>query len=78
MAKENISRFIEAAITDKTLAAKVAALATENEYNFTADELLELGETRPLSDNDAGDARGGGAVHPGIGGPVYLKRPAGL
>lgn len=78
MAKENISRFIEAAITDKALAAKVAALATENGYGFTADEFLELGETRPLSDNDAGDARGGGAIPPGVAWPGLLKRPAGL
>lgn len=43
MAKENIRRFIDVAMTDKSLAEKVAALATEHGFDFTAAELLELG-----------------------------------
>lgn len=43
MAKENIRRFIDVAMTDKSLAEKVAALATEHGFNFTAAHLLELG-----------------------------------
>ena len=53
MAKENIAKFFEAAMTVKALAEKVAALAAENGYYFTAAELLELGEARPLSDEEA-------------------------
>lgn len=64
MAKENIARFFEAAMTDKTLAGKVAALAVENGCPFTAGEFLEIGEASPLSDEELGDASGGKlAIH---------------
>lgn len=59
MAKENITKFIDAAMTDKALATKLAALATENRCDFTAEELLEFGAARPLSDVEAEDAAGG-------------------
>ena len=53
MSKENIAKFFEAAAADKALAEKLAALAAENGYAFTADELLEWGAVRPISDEDA-------------------------
>lgn len=56
MAKENIAKFYDAAMTDKALAAELAALAAE---------FLELGAARPLSDEDAGDVSGGGYLHGG-------------
>ena len=59
MAKENIARFFEAAMTDKALAAKVAALAAKHGYGFTAAELLAFGATRPISDGDVKDVSGG-------------------
>lgn len=59
MANENIAKFFDAAITDKALAEKLAALAAENGYDFTAEELLKLGAARPLSDAEAEDAAGG-------------------
>lgn len=59
MAKENITKFFDAAVTDKTLAAELAALATEHGCDFTAEELLELGAVRPLSDADAEKAAAG-------------------
>lgn len=74
MAIENILRFIDMAMTDKTLAAKVAALASENEYDFTAAELLELGERYPLSDIDVGNMTGSGGL-PGIFAPLKIKYP---
>ena len=59
MAKENIGKFFDTAMTDKTLVEKLAALARESGYDFTEEELLELGATRPLSDDAATDAAGG-------------------
>ena len=59
MARESIARFIDAAMTNMALAAKVAALAAEHGYNFVAEELLELGAVRPLSDADAEKAAAG-------------------
>lgn len=66
MAKENIARFIKATMTDKALAAKVAALATEHGYGFTATELLAAGDkadsptaVQSLSDTDMGAVSGG-------------------
>ena len=59
MAKENIKKFFDTAMTDNALAEEVAVLAAKNGYDFTAAELLELGETRPLSDTDIEDAAGG-------------------
>ena len=43
MAKENIEKFYNMAMTDKTLAEKMDALVAESEYEFTVAELLELG-----------------------------------
>lgn len=71
MAKENITKFFDAAVTDKTLAAELAALATEHGCDFTAEELLELGVARPISENEASAVSGGiylpfGSVLPGF------------
>lgn len=74
MAKENITKFFDAAMTDKALAAKVAALATENGYDFTADELLELGAARPLSDSEVENAVGS-AKNPLMG---YVCKKCGM
>lgn len=60
MAKENIARFFDAAVTDKALAEKLAALAGENGFDFTAEELLEAGIQRPISDKEVEVAIGGG------------------
>ena len=73
MAKENIARFIDAAMTDKALAAKVAALAAEYGYAFSAAELLEMGEVRPLSDADAEKAAAG--APPGYFPPPLKPKP---
>lgn len=73
MAKENISRFIDAATTDKALAEKVAVLASENDYDFTADELLEMGAACPFPDNNFKNIRGG--IRPFI--PTTPKHPPG-
>lgn len=59
MAKEIITKFFDVATTDKALAVELAALATENGYDFTAEELLELGAARPLSDDEAEGVAGG-------------------
>lgn len=59
MARENITKFIEAAMGDRALAGELAELATECGYSFTAEELLALGASRPLSDDDAGRVSGG-------------------
>ena len=59
MAKENITKFLEAAMTDKTFAEKVASLAGESGYDVTAEELLKLGTQRPMSDEEAEAAAGG-------------------
>ena len=59
MAKENITKFFNAAVTDPALAEKLAALAAENGCAFTAAELLELGAARPLEDEEATKAVGG-------------------
>ena len=75
MAKENIARFFDAAMTDKALAEKFAALAAENGYDFTAEELLQLGAVRPIPDEDVKDASGGGAVYPGGRRPEEIIRP---
>lgn len=64
MEKENITKFFDAAITDKALADKVAALAMENGYDFTAAEFLELGAARPLSDEGMEGIQGGGLTPP--------------
>lgn len=40
MAKENITKFFDAAMTDKVLAERLAALAAEKGHNFIAGELL--------------------------------------
>ena len=50
MPKENITKFIDATLTDQVLAGKVAALAAASGYSFTAAELLALGAARPISD----------------------------
>ena len=59
MAKENITKFFDTAMTDKVLAKKLAVLAVENGYDFTAEELLEFGVARPIPDNDAEKIHGG-------------------
>ncbi len=55
MAKENIAKFFNAAMTDKALAEKLAALAAENGYDFTAAELLELGSAKALFEAKGAD-----------------------
>lgn len=74
MAKEAITKFFDAAMTDRALAEKLAALATENGYDFTAEELLELDAARPISDGDVEDVSGGGAVYPGGRRPEKIIR----
>ena len=64
MAKENVAKFFEVAMIDSVLAGKLASLAANNGYDFTAEKLLELGAARPLSDTATGDAAGGGC-YPG-------------
>ena len=59
MAKENINKFFSEAMTEKSLAEKLAALAGKNGFDFTVEELLELGAARPLSDGEAAAAAGG-------------------
>lgn len=59
MLNKNIEKFFDAAMTDMALAAKLPALATENGYDFTATELLELGEAKPLSDGEAENVAAG-------------------
>lgn len=59
MAKENIAKFFGAVVTDKALAEKLAALAKESGYDFTAEELLELGAARPLTNDEMARAAGG-------------------
>lgn len=59
MEKENIARFLDASMTDKALAAKLAALAAEYGYDFTAEELLEFGSARPLTDAETDHVSGG-------------------
>lgn len=59
MAKKNIRKFFEKAMTEKALAEKFAALAAEYGYNFTVEELLDVGAVKPLSDGDVGNASGG-------------------
>lgn len=68
MEKENIAKFFDKAITDRELAEKLAALAVENGFDFTAEELLELGATRPLSD----------AVMGTVGGGFFIFNPPGM
>ncbi len=62
MAKENIAGFFNAAMTEKALAEKLAALAAENGFEFAAEELLELGSARPIDDADMENAAGGGVT----------------
>lgn len=47
MAKENIMKFLEAAIGSRTLAEKLSALAGEHGYQFTAEELQSLAADTP-------------------------------
>lgn len=74
MAKENITKFFDAAVTDKTLAAELAALATEHGCDFTADELLELGAAIPLSDDETEKATAAGlSITWNAFGPVKIQ-----
>ncbi len=59
MAKVNIAKFFNLAMTDKALAEKAAALASANGFDITAAELLELGTARPLDDAAVETAAGG-------------------
>ena len=71
MAKENITKFFDAAMSDKALAEKLAALAVENGYAFTAAELLEYGAARLLEDDEMEDVSGGRSRKP-QGGPYLV------
>lgn len=69
MAKGAIINFFEAAAMDRKLhkeltelAERFAALAEEYGYDFTAEELLELGTACPLPDDDVGSTVGGGGL----------------
>ena len=75
MAKENIAKFFDTAMTDKALAAELAALATENGYDFTVAELLELGAAYLISNNDAGKAVAAGGGLPGVLAPLFIENP---
>ena len=66
--KTAMANFFDAIFTDETLAAQVAELAGKAGYSFSAEDLLELGKARPLSDGEAAEAAGGGRLGwaPGI------------
>ena len=66
--KTAMARFFDAIFTDETLAAQVAELAGKAGYSFSAEDLLEPGKARPLSDGEAAEAAGGGRLGwaPGI------------
>lgn len=59
MKNENILRFFEEVMTDRTLAEKLTSLAGENGYEFAVEELLELGEVSPVTDEEIDSAAGG-------------------
>ncbi len=59
MAKENIAKFFNAAMSDKTLAGKLAALAKEHGCEFTAAELLKYAEAGSISDKELDKVSGG-------------------
>lgn len=61
MAKEAIAKFMEAAVTDRSTAEKVSALAAKCGYAFTADELLAVEATQEMSDDEIEEATGGSA-----------------
>lgn len=58
MAKEAITKFLNKVMTDKELAERLTALATESGYDFTAEKMLEFGSARPLSDGELGKVEG--------------------
>lgn len=69
MAKGAILNFFDAAVTDQELhkktiklAEQFVRLAEEYGYDFTAEELLELGTVQPLFDDDVESV--GGLVTP--------------
>ena len=57
--KTAMARFFDAIFTDEALAAQVAELAGRAGYSFSAEDLLELGKARPLSDSETAGAAGG-------------------
>lgn len=59
MAKETMTEFLKASAANPELAGKVAALAAEYGYEFTAEELMEFGSVRPLPDEEAEAIQGG-------------------
>lgn len=70
MAKENMTKFFELAVSDQDLAEKVVAFAAKNGFEFTTEELLEAGAARPISDEDAEATVGGTAIIKAI-----IKKP---
>ena len=80
MPKKTVMDFLTAVTTDETLASQVAELAGKAGFPFSAEDLLELGRARPLSDEEAAGAAGGGAspwstIHKSelAGGPVKTR-----
>lgn len=66
MARKNIAKFMEAVVTDQVLAEKFTALAGQQGYDFTVEELLEFGAVLPVSDEDMEQSVGGAYVKTSI------------
>ena len=68
-----MANFFDAILTDEALAAQVAELAGKAGYPFTAEDLLELGKARPLSDDETAQAAGGSSYQRWT--PQFTPRP---
>lgn len=71
MGTQTIQKFLAAATTDRAIAEKVAALALESGYEFTAAELLEARLVQEISDAEIADATGGTGEN-GLAGPRFI------
>lgn len=74
MAKENIMKFFDASMTDTALAGKLAVLAAEHGYGFTAEELMKLGTAQPISDEGVEQVTAAGLTFTSWG-PNPIKKP---
>lgn len=66
MARKNIAKFMEAVVTDQVLAEKFTALAGQQGYDFTVEELLGFGAVCPVTDEDMEQSVGGAYVKTSI------------